>query len=82
VDIFEFMDGIVSFAQNHMVIVIVLALGLLFFMYRKPKMFLVLLLLGFFLVGLFRMITRMAGSGLEEEKRLIHGEEKQSESTP
>jgi hypothetical protein len=45
------MDSIVSFAQNHTVIVIVLALGLLFFMYRKPKLFFGILFLGLFLEG-------------------------------
>lgn len=74
------MDGIVSYAQNHTVIVIVLALGLLLFLYRKPKLFFVLLFLGLFLVGLFYMITSMAGSGSEQKKRLIPKEEKQSNS--
>lgn len=74
------MDGIVSYAQNHTIIVIILALGLLLFLYRKPKLFFVLLFLGLFLVGLFYMITTMAGSGSEQKKRLIPKEEKQSNS--
>ena len=81
-DFSGFMDGIVSFAQNHTVIVIVLALGLLFFLYRKPKLFFVLLILGLFLAGVFYMITSMAGSALEQKKRLIHEEGKQSDKTP
>jgi hypothetical protein len=71
------MDGIVSFVQNNTIIVIVLTLGLLFFMYRKPKLFFGLLLLGLFLAGLLYMITSIAGSGLKQGKRLIHEEEKQ-----
>jgi hypothetical protein len=82
VDFSGFMDDIVSFAQNHTVIVIVLALGLLFFIYRKPKLFFALLFLGLFLAGLFYMITRMAGSGSEQKKRLLHEEERQSDNTP
>jgi len=74
-----FMDGIVSFAQNHTVIVIVLGLGLLFFVYCKPKLFFVLLFLGLFLAGLFYMITSVARSGSEQKKTLIPEEEKQSE---
>ena len=70
------MDGIVSFAQNHTVIVIVLILGLLFFIYRKPKLFFALLFLGLFLAGVFYMITSIAGSGSEQKKRLIHQGEK------
>jgi 4-hydroxybenzoate polyprenyltransferase len=77
-----FMAGIVSFVQNHTVIVIVLALSLLFFIYRKPKLFFALLFLGLFLVGLFYMITSMAGSASEQKKRLMHEDEKQSNNTP
>jgi len=81
-DFSGFMDGIVSFAQNHTVIVIVLALGLLFFIYRKPKLFFVLLFLGLFLAGVLYMITSMAGSASDQKKRLIHEEGKQSDKTP
>jgi hypothetical protein len=82
VDFSSFMDGIFSFAQGHMVIVIVFALGLLFFIYQKPKRFFVLLFLGLFLVGVFYTITSVAGSALEQEKRLFHEEEKQLDNTP
>ena len=81
-DFSGFMDGIVSLAQNHTVIVIVLALGLLFFIYRKPKLFFALLFLGLFLAGVFYMITSMAGSASEKKKKLMQEEERQSDNTP
>jgi hypothetical protein len=81
-DFSEFMDSIVSFAQNHIVIAIILALGLLFFLYRNPKLFFGLLFLGLFLAGLYYMIMTMAGSGLEQKKRIIPPEEKQSGNNP
>jgi hypothetical protein len=77
VDFSGFMDSIVSLAQNYTVIVIILTLGLLFFMYRKPKLFFGILLLGLFLAGLYYMITTMAGSALEQKKRMIPEEGKQ-----
>jgi hypothetical protein len=82
VDFSEFLGGIVSFAQNHTVIVIVLALGLLFLMYRKPKLFFGILFLGLFLAGLYYMIATMAGSGSEQKKRMIPQEENQSDNNP
>ena len=57
------MNSIVSFAQNNTVIAIILALGLLYFVYRKPKLFFIILILGLFLYGLFYMITSVAGPG-------------------
>ena len=74
------METIRSFAQKNTLIVIVLALGLLFFMYRKPKLFFTTLFLGLLLVGLFYLITSMGGSGSEQKKRLIHEEETPSDS--
>ena len=69
------VGGIVSFAQNNPIIVIVLVLGLLFFMYRKSKLFFSLLGLGLLLVGLLYLIANMAGSGSEKKKALTHQEE-------
>ena len=76
-DFSGFMDGIVSFAQNHTVIVIVLALVLLYLMYLKPKLVLGILLIGLFLVGVLYFITNISGSGSEQEKKLFREEEKQ-----
>ena len=76
-DFSGFMDSIVSFAQNNTVIAILIALGLLYFMYRKPKLFLGILLLGLFLAVLFYMITSIGGSGSEQEKKLFREDEKQ-----
>ena len=78
-DLSEFMDSIISFAQNNTVIAIVLALGLLIFLYRKPKLFFSLLFLGLFLAGLYYAITQMAGSGAAQKKKIIQQEEKQAD---
>ena len=76
-----FLEEIVSFVQNHTAIVIVLALGVLFFVYRKPKLFFVVFFIALFLAGLLYMITNLAGSGSEQKKRFIHQEEEQSDNT-
>ena len=73
------MESIISFAQNNAVIAIILALGLLYFLYRKPKLFFILLFLGLFLAGLYYMVTSMGGAGSAQKKRLIQQEEKQSD---
>ena len=75
-DFSRFMNGILSFAQNHTLIVIVLALVLLYFTYRKPKLFFSIFLLGAVLVGFFYLITSISGPAKEQKKKLIR-EEKQ-----
>ncbi len=73
------MDSIISFVQNNTVIAIVVAVGLLILISRKPKLFLGILFLGLFLAVLFYLITSMAGSGSRQKKRLLLEEEKQSD---
>ena len=70
------MDSIVSYVQNNTVIAIVIALGLLFLIYRKPRVFFGILFLGLILAVSVYLITSMAGSGSNQKKRLIH-EQKQ-----
>ena len=73
------VDSLVSFAHGHPLTAIGLGLCFLFLTYRRPKLFLGLLLLGVFLVGVYSMITNMASSGSQQKERLIFQEEKQTE---
>ena len=75
VDFSRLTDSIVAFVQNNPIIAIILALGLLFFMYRKPKFFFGLLGLGLLLAGLLYVIMTMAGSGSEKKNALTHEQE-------
>jgi cbb3-type cytochrome oxidase subunit 3 len=81
-DFSSYMDSIVTFAQTHTVIAIIIALGLLIFLYRKPKLFSGLLFLGLFLAVVFYMIMSVAGTSSEQKKRMIYKEEKQTDSNP
>jgi multisubunit Na+/H+ antiporter MnhC subunit len=74
------MDPMVSFAQPHTIIIILIVLGLIIFMIRKPKLFFSLIGLGLLLAGLVYLILTISGSGSEQKKKMIHEEEKQFES--
>jgi hypothetical protein len=78
-DFSGFTDSIVSSAQSHPIIAIALALCFLFLMYRRPKFFLGVLVLGVILLGVYYMITSMASSGSQHKKNLLFQEEKQSQ---
>ena len=78
-DFSGFMNSIVSSAQSHPIIAIALALCFLFLVYRRPKLYLGVLLLAVILVGVYYMITSMASSGSQKKKNLMFQEEKQSE---
>ena len=71
----RFIEDIISFAQNNPIIAIILVLGLLFFMYRKPKLFFGLLGLGVLLAGLLYLIVNIASLGSEKKKALTHEQE-------
>jgi len=81
-DFAEFMDSMVSFAQNNTIIAIVIALGILYFMYRKTKLFFSLLILCLILLGLYSLITNMARSGGEQKRKLVPKTEKESVQIP
>ncbi len=49
-------------------------------MVRKPKLFFSLLGLGLLLAGLAYLILTLSGSGSEYKKKLIHEDEKQSDT--
>ncbi len=79
-DFSGFVEGLVSFLRNHTVIGIVIGLVLLFFLYRKPKLFFALLFLAAFLGGLLYVINRVAGPASEKKEELIHEKEEEKES--
>ena len=83
-DLSEFLpglvDGIVSFAQSNTIVAIIIALILLYLMYRRPKQFFGLLSLVLIVALLFYMIANLAGSGSERKKKLIEKEPTQSDS--
>jgi multisubunit Na+/H+ antiporter MnhC subunit len=67
--------------QNHAIIVIlIIVLGLILHMVRKPKLFFSLIGLGLLLAGLVYVILSISGSGSEQKKKMIHGEEEQSDT--
>ena len=66
-----------SLTQTHAIIVIVIVVGLILFIVRKPKLFFSLIGLGLLLAGLVYLILSISGSGSEQKKKMIHEEEKQ-----
>ena len=79
-DFSGFMHGIVSFAQSNTIIAIIIALILLYLIYRRPKLFFGLLSLVLIVVLLFYMIANLAGSGSDRKKSLIEKEQTESDS--
>jgi len=65
------VGGIVSFAQSNTIIAILIALILLYLIFRKPKLFFGLISLGLIVALLFYIIGNLAGSGSDRKKSLI-----------
>jgi len=71
------MGSMVSLAQTHTIIVILIVLGLIIFLVRKPKLFFSLIGLGLLLTGLVYLILTISGSGSEQKEKMLHEEENQ-----
>ena len=67
----EVMGGIVSFVQGNTIIAIVIALILLYLIFRRTKLFIGLLCLVLIVALLFYLIGNLAGSGSDRKKSLI-----------
>jgi ABC-type multidrug transport system permease subunit len=76
----EVMGGIVSFVQGNTIIAIVIALILLYLIFRRTKLFIGLLCLVLIVALLFYLIGNLAGSGSERKKSLIEKKQTQSDS--
>ena len=73
-----FIESMGTFAQGHTIVAILLALGILYFIYLKPKWFLGLVFLGLLLVGVYQMVMNLGGSGSDQKKRLFQEQKQQA----
>ena len=76
-DLFETVNSAVSFLKGNPVIAVIVALFLVIFIYRRPKLFFGVLFLALILAAAIYLIMGMASSGSLQKGKLIHKEEKQ-----
>jgi hypothetical protein len=69
-DFFPIMNGIIAFFHDNIVISIILALILLYALYRSPKLFLLILVVAFLLTGIFYVISDVASTGSHQKKEM------------
>jgi hypothetical protein len=79
-DFSSIIDSFVSYAQGHPALVIALVLCWFLLLYRRPKLFVGLLLFVVFLAAIYYAIMNLASTGSERKKGLLSDEEKQTES--
>lgn len=70
-DLAEIANSIVAFSKDNPVVAVAAAVLLVFLIYLRPKLFLSLMFLAVFLVGIYYLIMSMAGSGVSQKGRLI-----------
>jgi len=64
-------DGIISFVTGNPIIAVVVGLFLLFLLYRKPKLFLILFCLVLILAATIYFIMDVSSIGKSEKGRMI-----------
>jgi hypothetical protein len=78
-DLSEFLDGIAAFYTDNPIFAVVLALVLVVFIWRKPKLSFFLLFLALLMAGTLYFILQAASSGSSEKEKLLHKQYRQSE---
>jgi L-asparagine transporter-like permease len=70
------ISPIVSFLQNHIVlIVLVIVLGLILLMVRRPKLFFGLIGFGLLLAVMVYLIMNLSDLGSEQKRKMVNEEE-------
>ncbi len=71
---FEIINGIISFFQANLIIATAVAMLLIFLLWRKPKLFFLVLLIALLLSGVLYMILDVSYTGVYHKENLIHKE--------
>lgn len=67
---FSIMNSIIAFFHDNIIISIILALVLLYILYRSPKLFLLILVVAVLLTGIFYVISDVASIGSYQKKEM------------
>jgi len=73
-DFFEIMRSFLTFFQDNLLITIVFACVLLFVLYWKTRLFLLILFITLLLIGILYIISDVTSTGLSKKKKLIQEE--------
>jgi ABC-type bacteriocin/lantibiotic exporter with double-glycine peptidase domain len=73
-DFVELINGMLAFFQANLLITIPLICVLLFLLYWKPRLFLIILFIVILLVGILYMIADVTSTGLSHKGKMIHKE--------
>ncbi|OHE55743.1 MAG: hypothetical protein A2Z47_13825 [Thermodesulfovibrio sp. RBG_19FT_COMBO_42_12] len=71
----EIINSIISFFQANLIIAIVVAILLIFLLWRKPKLFFLVLFIVLLLTGVLYMISDMSSTGVYHKQKLLQKED-------
>ncbi len=74
-DFGEIIKGLLAFFQDNLLITIPLVCILLFLLYRKPRLFLIILSIVLLLVGLLYLISDVTSTGLPHKQKMLQEQE-------
>jgi len=78
-DLGELFESTLEYAQDNILIAIIVGIVLLIFFYRRPKFLIGILLLAAMLYGLFSMIMSLSESSMHGKQRLLNEGQEQLE---
>ena len=71
-DFSSVMSTIIAYFQTHIAIAILTAIVILYLLFRRTKLFFILLLIIAVLAGVFYMISSVSSVGMQQKNILIH----------
>jgi hypothetical protein len=70
-DFREIINSIIIFFQANLIITIAIAIILIFLLFRKTKLFFVILFIVLLLVGVLYLVSNLSTSGVSRKERLL-----------
>jgi hypothetical protein len=70
----EFINSIISFFHANLIIAIAVAILLIFLLWRKPKLFFLILFIALLLSGVLYLILDVSSTGVHQKGKLIQKE--------
>jgi hypothetical protein len=68
----DLVDTLITFFQNNLIVSIAISLILLFLLFRRTKLFLVIVIFASLLAGTLYVISSVSSTGLSHKDKLIH----------
>ncbi|MEW6002236.1 MAG: hypothetical protein AB1638_06260 [Nitrospirota bacterium] len=76
-DFWEVINSILSLFRENLLITVVIAILLIFLLYRRPKLFFSILIITLIMAGVFYLISNLSSTAVSQKQKLLQKQDQQ-----